>query len=437
MPGADCAPRTPQSMQLHRLRHALWALLLAGIAACGGGSGASADGATSAGLSAKDISLLMPIPPPGLERLLVGLGDGAILMPVGLFDAVVDHGAQAPGLDVDAYRQVIGSYPSWRIVSARFDPCFISDVKTQLPCLPFMRLVAQPVLGASGKVTIGNAAFHLIYQLGDPVAVAKALDAIRAMSRTGSDRLGVHPGLSAEFATGGGPVTNAVADLIRRNCMSSALVSINLAASVDVNETTETFFAAFFPNKETKKFAPISPQAVGAPHQTITFTPGATLIAPASLVLDAFSANEVGAVSVGGQLSADALSNMLGRGDRVDNPRLHTLGSTDCVSCHVSTQVQVRAKAAFTASGSTRMTQDLFTMLGNQPARDADAKDAMIRSFRNFGWMTDEAGVNRPSIAQRTANETALKLPLVQELLLERTSVVGQRHWQVHAAGKE
>lgn len=407
-------------MQLHRLRHTLWALLLAGIAACGGGSPSSVDGSTSARLSANDISLLMPIPPPGQEGLLVGLGDGAILMPVELFDAVVDHGAQAPGLDVDAYRQVIGSYRSWRIVSARFDPCFVSDIQTQMPCLPFTRLVAQPVLDASGKVTIGNAAFHLIYQMRDPVAVAKALDAIRVLSPTGADRLGVHPGLSAEFAAGrGGRVTEAVAGLITSNCTSSALVSINLAASVVVNANTVHLFAAFLPNKETKKFAPISPQAFGAQHQTITFTSSATMIAPASVVRDAFSANEVQAVSSGRDLSADGLANLLGRGDRIDNPRLHTLGTTDCVSCHLSTQLQVRANSAFDASGSRRGAQDLFTIQGDQPARTADAKDASMKSFRNFGWMTDDLGVNRPSIAQRTVNETAFRLPLVEDLLLQ------------------
>jgi hypothetical protein len=392
-------------------------------------------------LRAHDVSILFPLAASGkglrntpilgepfvtrsqfdaFARTILGMGNEkscpAARDPATLFSADEElmsadiHLARARGLPEGACAP-----PNWRVVGFRFDPCVERPEKSHLRdrrdltgCTAEVRLEAQPFFEREDGWASPDVAAHLIYDVPslDPlIADLRQLHELTASFigeapgaiGDATEELGPHPGLQAEMARRGGPVTTAVHRLLTRYAHHTALKQLAWMTSSRAHKqwtfgrmrvvggrlVQEAIKAGGrFDNYDQPIFAsgegfPLNRNLRGETHP---FPSLIRLFQRTALLLSEAPLDD----AERGELRAAA------RGlDIIQDGRRVGQDGTTCVSCHLVDSVMLRA--AENAGDRSRPTM-------NDPLPQRG-----FLSFRQFGY---EPGFV-VAVSQRTRNTTA------------------------------
>lgn len=367
------------------------------------------DQATSA-----DVTIIYPLPQSGdLGGLLAGTASGAAgeLVPAGVFGLVPGPLDPRPGRATSGRGEAVRS--RLRLMAVRIDPCFAS--RGEVPdaqCKNQIRLSFQGVRVEGGRARGDDGAVHVFVQLGRAELLDFAREILRARDAAGGytpGPLGVHPllrrqGLSGSFA----------------RALSAAILSHCGAARVSR--------MTFFIRSET----PQSQWFFGV----YDLTAGAFVPSPIPTTDQAAEVLNAG-VQIGDELSGDMPAPTQPRDDlslllstsqaraagpaaqrsafdaalRIENPRLHTPDTIDCVSCHVSTAVRRAAESTLGLSSADSPSRypAQATLPHEGPARPT------LENVHAITYLDDELGLN-----QRTTNESAEVAAAVTRLLQGR-----------------
>lgn len=367
-------------------------------------SGTSGAVAQAGPIGMNDASILFPLEN-GDTELLTATSTGAkgAILPREIFDAVC---APTTCADIPRLR-----YASLRVVSVRLDPCAPSMANvTSAPekCEPQIRLVLQPIANGSAA----DASIHAIYRVSaeDVSSLLSEVLTLRGSAPVGWENapLNVHPimkkeGLSGAFAKG---VMAAVLARVGQTALSRV-------ARMDVTQGTAsswTFTAVdvgaaalltpvpipVTPAVTFEQLANDAPGQIAAKNARILGLAGNAFstVTPPEVIQPLLDQSDVTAPTHSEAERWAAYEAAL----RIENPRIHTNATVDCVSCHLASPLRMnvppasgfgaRPSSARYVPSSTEMT----TLMNRNPT---------AFSFINFGYLINE------SISQRTVNETA------------------------------
>ena len=339
---------------------------------------------------------------------------------------------------------------TWKVVAFRADPSAPGAHPTivdKFGSTPQLRLILQPVTVQGGKVKVHDFAVHLLYSYFTPReaprvgfltpanpdmvkfrAILDDLLALKAELRTkGIDTqgvpLGVHPGLSG--GAGGERFAALVRALLLRhvnvkNLAAMACMGLDSPAAepwifvATVNRGDGTFIPLLAPTigfKPAQMFdrsdgvPVVVPRPQPSNRNPITNsvnTPAADLRGVSTLALfdDKVERDAVAVANTSGVPDADGLTNKE-IADLIANPEKSHFFSNDCFSCHSETTR--RAILALPSSASA------YKRPSGVSNVDPKVLPSQLWNVRNFGWFPDSsnAGSSNPTVAQRTANETA------------------------------
>jgi hypothetical protein len=291
-----------------------------------------------------------------------------------------------------------------RLIGLRIDPCF--GLAGAASCPNQLRLIFQGVQFES-EADVSDGAVHVFYDLPREDLTRFVKQVLTLKEQNGGfekAKLGAHPilktqGLSGAFATG-------LRNVILEHTGASRVTRI-------------TFFRRTNVRRGTWKFGMVN--KVGA-----AFERGAIITLPAASSQEQTFVNE----SLGEDLQAkpietshpDNLSFLLNtlsaksasEADRqkafdaalrIENPVHHSPDTIDCVSCHVAT-------TALEAAATRFLLKDI-NKLGFEPKPEfAGPTKRTLDNLHAMSYLERELG-----ITQRTANETALVVQVVNTLL--------------------
>lgn len=335
------------------------------------------------GLDLNDVSWLMPLSNSGLLPL-----DG--LLPRGLYDAM-------PGLITGEDQAAL--FSSFRIVSARIDPCFPETAAGG--CIKQLRLVAQPVI-ADGftSASTEDATIHLFYALSDAdfdaaLVQLAALKSLAGNATTGQP-LDVHPvmkreGMNGRYATTlKALITSkcsaqnlsrvAFMKLVQKdvawlfgafNVVDGALVEDVIPRLDDLKQQgVQEFGSADFPSGQ------LQPEAVG------DFFP--TLLSESEFRI------------TDDRTFTRAITSAL----HIEHPAKSSPKTIDCASCHTVSRALTNAQK----ERPFDMTQFAERFVGNPrfDLRRVDEAGQDPRAMRSFGYFGKQS-----ALSQRTINESA------------------------------
>lgn len=403
---------------------------LAALPACSdqdrAGNSARTQDVPANALGSNDVSVLWPVPKTAadvgnmlkLDSTTTG-GPRRVLLTKEAFDTVLSLGRG--GSTVSASFAPARVYSNWRIVSFRYDPCF--PRVTAASCTQELRLVAQPIETSGDVVIPHDFAIHLVYRPNLPNAdLSKRLLALRKASPldTGRFPLGEHPGLwqDAKRAVADRAYTKQWKDFLLSVVNDGTLRQTSFLGSDD----GVTKWAFWLGNVERGS---VSGNAIAAGGMDFgeheSFEPLRKGLASLDAPLRDLSREFVRANTTApffSTLSGERAfqpEEIINAALRIENPDLHTQGSTDCVSCHTATTARVAtqermmaANPALASNPGFFLDRARFPGLFAAPAGSDTRRDDTISNLgaltnlRMFGFFHRTA-----SVSQRTINETA------------------------------
>ena len=389
-------------------------------------------------LGASDVTVLYPQPQNHtLDHLMAGSseGDKGELFSGALFEQLL--AVEAPpffdgdGNEVPADRLLLESYkrllPSLRVTGLRIDPCrgalsydYVSS------CVGQIRLVAQffpkPTNGANVRVD-GRVSLHLIYSLSqaDFLRLVQGMLALRHDANLPlqkgfvTGKL-VHPTMAAEGIDG--PYVRAVNELVLKYAGVDSLESVAVAIQdfesgspngyyATQNNRTRWVFASYRHDDGTLSAEGIA--TTDATMQTVDtdtrgFTRRAAAFRPTSETAVAISPLFNFPPDTGRK---DALIHVAS----ILNPERHTVGNTDCASCHMAKDAPFIARRSQLSPPDTwdvEFRSHIYRLDDLKPASGAGP-------FRHFGYDT----ATQPVISDRVVNDTAFTLQVINTGVLE------------------
>lgn len=335
-------------------------------------------------LDLADVSFLFPLPvgtsAPGLIAV-TDIGAKGSLLPTGIASAMQPL-SNFPKIEVtDA-----------RVVGARVDPCFVAT-SAPGPCRKQIRLVAQP-LTETGTF---DASLHLFYDLDD-AEFAKLVTELRALkSKAGAETdckpLGLHPMMAKEGLAG--PYATELRSLLLAHVGASNLTRV---ASMQLKTAGVTWlFAADDVAGQTVMSVAIPGLAADATGQSVSLSDTELnhldfATAEGSKLPLLFRSGELQNAAV------QAIEASVGEAFAIENPQRKSVGTIDCVSCHVADRGRRLAQELRGVSSVT--TGEPYSRGGFVLDVADDGK--RFNSQRAFGYFDAT-----PSINHRTANESA------------------------------
>jgi hypothetical protein len=420
--------------------------------------------ATSASLAPVDISFMLPLASARfsfpISTASQELG-GALITEeqydaLGTFVAKKDSG-ETEGAFGSPPIFVRYQYPDFDVVGFRFDICGGEKVPDDLDpakCgLPVIRLVAQPT--TNKNVSADDKALHLIYRFERNMAVEilSDLKALKVQGETLTGRvtadspLGIHPGLEAmdsRVGTAEKPAQDVkksqqfgevVKKFVLKYCGTSRLFAVASMRGGFVGgaQLNQWDFRTSLVDKGTIRNIPITGvdqssavDGASAPFTRQLFSSPLEGNFPDSFSLDPAFAKKIRAyigqhsrhvelptISTSEFLTLKA--GALAEAATIENPKSLKVTQGDCVSCHVTTRLlQSATKNTKFPLGSTAI-NSIATASYTPPKgvsnklADFDLENKTSGNlFLNFGYRNTMI-----SISQRTANETAELIPLV------------------------
>jgi hypothetical protein len=357
-------------------------------------------------------------------------------------DTTVEDGVSSAGITFDPFADVFVKPSTWKLVGFRFDasaPGGHAGTTGRLGSTPQVRMIFQPVTISQGKVRIHDYTAHLAYSYitpsedprrGNPDkaavrAVLADLSELKAASTAGGapteGPLRTHPGLERRVPGFAGKIAGFLSKSVQRGRLTDL-------AFMGIQPPEPWIFFAMRRRPLDGAFERVGPRAlVGRQAQLLRFVGGEPVFPVPNSLNDAqdppFTNRDSAGVSTAPLFqrnSQDRLLTPVFPGtprpllqdipDIIANPERSNVLNTDCVSCHTEStrrrfldiNVTDNVFRYRTPSGISGVDQN---HLPTDMPRD-------LWNVRNFGWFPRN-GVTRATISQRTANEAAEAVELV------------------------
>lgn len=379
---------------------ALGVLLLLWVSACGLSQSTLTNfhySNTSLRFGMNDVSVLFPLPESeaDLEELIPVTAEGkfGVLLPETLVPKLPVLRSGMPREETVA---------ELRVIAVRFDPCFretSGDVLT--PCVPQIRMVAQPVLWdeLNRRSTTRDLALHFFYKVPAD-ELTELLKQVRLHSAEARDlianaALTIHPLMKSQGLRGA--FSHWFQNRILESTGEARLwrVTFMTVAGRDLQWTFGGFDVA------NGTYTDIRIPGIGSLRQTISSNinipiPMINFVVPYGRATDHLSMFDSGprllrATEAEQRAAIRALY-------RVENPSMHNPGSVDCVSCHMTKMA--KAWSIENNLPNANGTEDMYKSSFNLADKSAHHPRAAV--LRSFGYFNDD-----PAISQRVINETA------------------------------
>lgn len=332
---------------------------------------------------------------------LLGLNDVTFLLPLESLDAGSPFPNPFEVIPFASFDRLSSAAPAvrtdlsrLRLLGLRFDLC---DRAAPVPCAEdadgVFRLVLQPVYGSPARVE--DVAFHAFFPV-PRVEVPEVVDELRALADLQDVPRAAALRVNTAFLSNDA-YRERLGALVSRYAQASRLYRLTLFGQ----ETERAAIVWIFRGEErvgSGGLGPIElPGALGTQQEVLLFGGDSYQLTPLADVPTGFS-RAVMESSFRNALASEQLQSVQGLA-AVDNPLLHTSGTVQCASCHLSTTLlPPRAADAGIDLGTLDQVYraPLFdqTPLGTQNLR--------FRTLRALGYFVDT-----PLVSQRVINETA------------------------------
>ncbi len=355
-----------------------------------------------------DVSILLPLPKKESEiSLLLEAGESGA------------KGRLIPQIAVGALPQVVVKKTNeevienlMRVVSVRIDPCAKDGVNSPI-CKKQIRLIWQPVVWKDSKVTTLDASLHSVYELNDSEWSSfwsQYLHLINSFSLINPGAaLDIHPeiknqGLRGEF-------WKSLSHLTLQHCGEQNLSKLTVM-TLEAAEDQWVFVGFDFQNGKLNSF-----KIPGL------FSNGQSFMA-AELDTNEFQATiapinfpEVGlwffdnSRSAKNRFSEEKFKDWSKNLFEVENPNFHNPGTTDCVSCHVSTNILSWKRRNFPNwNWLNDFAKEKYSSKRN--LHNLTLAKSKSNHLRSFGYQGDH-----PHFSQRLINESAESADLIEAWL--------------------
>jgi hypothetical protein len=362
-------------------------------------------------VDAQDVTILYPLPKTLAEadRLPGGDTPGAFgeLIPSDPFARIkepLDARSKGPAGAVGDFAR-----RGLRLVALRLDPCF-GVLGKEPACKAQMRLVFQG-LSAQGDGSVGadDGAVHVFVELPPAELLRAVRQVLTLREKSGgyaAAPLGVHPILEREGVAG---------------AFAKGLRSVILEHAGASRVTRLTFFRRTLAKQSQWVFGIFDGKGGALAESPVATTGGQTrqeLVAGIGDGLAGKVTNPTQAQDDLGLLLDTEKSRAATAAERqkailaaqhVENPRIHSPDTIDCVSCHTATAALRVTRATF---GSFPVAAPDAYVVTNLPPAYADAQAAGLENIHALGYLGSELGLN-----QRTANESHAVTVAVDALL--------------------
>lgn len=339
-------------------------------------------------LTPNDVTVLLPLPRVeselGLLRPSTEGGKGA-LIPHSILERVGT---------LDQHEYAEDTLKKLVVVALRFDPCFEIEKK----CVPQIRLVLQPLTRLWGKISTQDATVHAFYNLSEQ-EFGKLLAGLRDIKKSFpgvSGPLQIHPLLKEQGYQG--PFAKAFFPLVLSFIGEQNLSRLTFM-QLFVGSDKWGFGGYDVVNGEVR---PLQIPRVGSEFQTFrvatvngkNFNLGDTVPEPqgedtlGELVKNSNNFRDEG------ELKAKAIAIR-----RMENPKVHSPATLDCVSCHLT---QTAASIVFDAKADLSSDAEVKRWTYPSPFENLSMRKRDVRVLRSLGYFESDPVTNT-----RVVNETA------------------------------
>ena len=362
-------------------------------------------------LHPSDVTLVYPLPPAAdIDKMVWGntYARHGRLVPFAAFSQI-----QRPLDPRETSRTRETGNTAWlnlRLVAVRLDPCAGSrgDIP-EAECRGQVRLVFQGVHGVEGRSGGDDGAVHVLYDVPRAELRTFAQELLDLTEREGgidAAPLGVHPILKRQGVWGR---------------FGQGLKALLLTHLGENRATRLTFFSRTDAVPSAWRLGILDRLGSGFAPQTIV----TTQTGEQQLQLRIAAAGDIEAVTPTPTTHADNLTLLLSAtvarasdtaarqkaltaALRIENPRIHTPDTIDCLSCHVAMATRVFAELRL--GMSTEGNPDRFT--STQDLRFDMPPQPSLENIHALSYLEDELG-----ISQRAANESAAVAEAMTEFM--------------------
>lgn len=350
-----------------------------------------------------EASLLLPFPSAAEQNELLSVssqGEAGLLLPPFVIERLPILVASLN--KTKTYNELL------KVVALRIDPCFKEGDGWFTSCRRQIRLVWQPLVEREGKLLARDAAVHSFYDLSATHWNAFLADYQRlrgAFPQVAGAPLGVHPTMAAQGL--GGEFWRQLKEILLKYCGERSLTRAT-AMTLDFNENQWVFIGVDVKAGET---TPIKVPRTPNLGQSISMTIGdgsefrATVFPfamsrPALWLLDN---SEVAKKKLSTAELAEASREFF----RLENPKLHDTGNTDCASCHLASPALVWGERNL--EGWADLWRE--SAFKSQENLENPTKGTIrTNHLRAFGYFN-----RSPILSQRVINETAVAVERLKE----------------------
>ncbi len=347
-----------------------------------------------------DVSILLPLPKKSneIERLLSPHSQnelGALIAP-----RIIQ---ELPTLVMrEQNKEVFAN--QLKVVGIRLDPCFLEGAIPQ-NCAQQIRLVWQPIIAKNNQVTTVDAAIHTFYELtveqwSEFLFEYNSL--LQQTPRPNDTILSVHPIISKEGLNG--KMWTQFKELVLKYCGEKNMSRITVM-TLEGGGDQWTFIGFQVTEKSIRPMA--IPKIFGnsqtfmsAVTSKLDFMATIMPIKFPNLGLWFVDNSKIAKIKFPEKDFQVWTEDLL----KIENPRIHNAGTTDCVSCHLSTNILAWQERNFKSWdwNTIRSTQG-FT--SSQNLLNKTIKNSSTEHLRAFGYQDTEV-----RFSQRVINETAIVL---------------------------
>ncbi|MBC7371889.1 MAG: hypothetical protein H7326_10005 [Bdellovibrionaceae bacterium] len=291
-----------------------------------------------------------------------------------------------------------------KVIGIRIDPCF-QDEAAPKSCARQIRLIWQPITSKNKQIVTVDAAVHTFYELTTQQwseFVIQYESLLQQTTRPVQTELSIHPVIAKEGLNG--KMWLQLKDLLLKYCGEKNISRITIMTlegggdqwsfsgfNITENSVQQLAIPKVFGKAQTIMAALVGSLDFLGTIMPINFSNlGLWFIDNSKIAKNKFPEKDF-------RIWTEDLL-------KIENPRVHNSGTTDCVSCHLSTNILSWQERNFSSWDwtSIRTTQG-FT--SSQNLLNTTIKKSPTQHLRAFGYQDTTA-----RFSQRAINETALVL---------------------------
>ena len=291
-----------------------------------------------------------------------------------------------------------------KVIGIRLDPCFQEGVAPKT-CAQQIRLIWQPIAINNGQILTVDAAVHTFYELtADQWSefLVQYESLLRQTNRPVQTELSIHPVIEKE--TLNGKMWLQLKELVMKYCGEKNISRITVMTLEGGGD--QWTFMGF--NVTENSVQPLAIPKVFGAGQTIMAALNDSFDFVGSIMPINFS--NLGLWFMDNSKNAKIkfpekdfkvwTEDLL----KIENPRIHNPGTTDCVSCHLATNILSWQERNFNSwDWKSIKSNQAFT--SSQNLSNTTIKNSPTQHLRAFGYQDKAA-----RFSQRVVNETAVVL---------------------------